>query len=557
MNYPNTMALSNIVKGRNPRDFFDPDKMAELESSAREHGIIQSVLLRPFEGKFQIVAGERRCRAALTVFGETYEIPVLIKELTDSEVDHLALIENIQRAEMSATEEAVAAAKVLMHCRGDHEETAKCLGWSRSTLDKRLALMNCSKLVKDALNQRKIDLGHAELLAAVTTEIQDKVVSGLLITKVPVSELKAMLLQVSKQMGVAIFDKQECTTCQHNSDQQTALFSESVGTGCCTNGVCYDKKTEEELVKRQDALKSDFPRVEIVRPGDNFKVIKLVVEGPKGVGTEQASACRGCANFGAAVSAVPDKLGLSYADMCYDKECNSQKVAINLKAVTDANKPAALEQKVDGAGKKVASTTPKTKVDGSEKAKPAVTVVDSPRVKEYRVKQWRAITKKVIMANPAKAISLLIGLAMNGQLRHVKANKLADGVKTLIKSDSKVSNLKSSIILSNELVDEHKQVMLMGIGSSCMDDIEERELITVMKFLEVDLKSHWKLNQEFFDLLTKSEMSVVAEKLGLAKALGDQFSKTMKLKNDEIVKTLLSVKDFEYAGLVPDVMLFN
>lgn len=556
MNFPSTMALKHIVQGRNPRSYFDPKDMKELEDSAREHGIIQSILLRPFEDKYQIVAGERRFRAALSVFGCDFEMPVLIKELSDAEVDQLALIENIQRAQMSHTEEAVAAAKILMHCKGDHDEAARSLGWSRSTLDKRLALMNCSQSVKNALDERKIDLGHAELLAAVTSAMQDKALAGILEKKTTVTELKAMLLQVSKQMSAAIFNKEECGTCQHNSDHQSTLFAESVGNGCCTNGICYDKKTESELHARQESLKGEFPRVEIVRPGDNYKVIKLVAEGAKGVGAEQANACRGCTNFGAAVSAVPDKLGQTFKELCFDIECNSKKIAINTKAINEANNLAKTTASPETTGQP-GKAAPKVKTEGSEKNKTAVSVVDSNRIKEYRVKQWRAITKKVIMSKPDKAIQLLVSLALNGQMRHVKAAKLVDGLALLTKTKVSSSDLSKVIEQAQSLSPEHQQIMLMGIASSCMDDIEENYLKIAMKFMEVDLKSHWKLNKEFMDLLTKSEMTVLAEKLGLAKALGDQFSKTMKLKNDEIVKVLLTVKDVDYAGLVPEVMFYN
>ncbi|MFD2274268.1 PRTRC system ParB family protein [Undibacterium arcticum] len=202
-----TAPLSSIVQGRNPRTYFDPIEMADMEASVKANGVIQPILVRPFEGKLQIVAGERRYRAALNIFGETYEIPYLLKEMTDAEADELALVENIQRADMSPTEEAVAAAKILARYKGDREEAASRLGWKRQKLDSRLALMNCSELVRIALNERKIQLGHAELLATTTREQQDKALEAIIKNQVPVASIKQMLGQVSKSMTGAIFDK--------------------------------------------------------------------------------------------------------------------------------------------------------------------------------------------------------------------------------------------------------------------------------------------------------------------------------------------------------------
>ena len=154
-----SIQVARILPGVNPRHFFDPVEMAELEASIAVKGVIQPILVRPIKGGYEVVAGERRVRAARKVLGDDYEIPVLVKDLTDAEADELALIENVSRANMSSTEEAVAAAKILGRCEGNRDEAAKRLGWTRKTLDKRLALMNCSPSVMAALDSRRIQLG--------------------------------------------------------------------------------------------------------------------------------------------------------------------------------------------------------------------------------------------------------------------------------------------------------------------------------------------------------------------------------------------------------------
>lgn len=92
MTHPSLMSLGRISMGRNPRTYFDPAEMAELEASVASQGVIQPILIRPFGDAYQLVAGERRYRAAKKVKGEEYEIPVLVKDMTDAEADEVSLL---------------------------------------------------------------------------------------------------------------------------------------------------------------------------------------------------------------------------------------------------------------------------------------------------------------------------------------------------------------------------------------------------------------------------------------------------------------------------------
>ncbi len=108
-----TVKLGKIRPGRNPRKYFDPAEMAEMEASIAAKGVLQPVIIRPMEDdEFELVAGERRYRGAQPL-GPDYDMPVVIKHLTDEEADEVALIENIQRADMAPSEEALAAARIV------------------------------------------------------------------------------------------------------------------------------------------------------------------------------------------------------------------------------------------------------------------------------------------------------------------------------------------------------------------------------------------------------------------------------------------------------------
>src|SRR5207302_8111931 len=202
-----TASLSRIRPGNNPREFFDEAEMNELAESIRSYGVRQPILVRPAgeAGTYVIIAGERRYRAAKAVFGGDYEIPIVVKDFNDGDAEAVALIENVHRAQMSSAEEAKAAKRLLYRNRNDREETARQLGWSPEKLDSRLALTACSDTVLKALTERKILVGHAELLAGVPPATQDNVLKGILDHKVTVAVLNIKADHVPRKMLSSTF----------------------------------------------------------------------------------------------------------------------------------------------------------------------------------------------------------------------------------------------------------------------------------------------------------------------------------------------------------------
>ncbi|CAM5535526.1 Nucleoid occlusion protein [Thauera mechernichensis] len=558
--YPNKIPLSKIVVGNNPRRFFDPAKMNELVSSIREKDVIQPILVRPLNDGFEVVAGGRRYTAAKLAHGDDYEIPVVVRDLTDAEAEELALIENVQRSDMSPAEEAEAAAKILARCDGDREDAAKRLGWTRSTLDKRLALMNCAQAVRDALVERKIKLGHAELIAGLSKDKQEGVLNALLKAPelVSVAELKVQIQKLANALSAAIFDKTDCAGCPHNSGNQQALFGEAVDDGHCTNRDCWNAKTDQALEAKRESLKDEFPEVRIVRPGENFTVIKLVAEGATGVGEDQAQACRSCGKYGAAISAVPGKVGNVFRGLCFDAQCNMQKVKAQqestLAAVTAAaEKPAGEGVSTSGAAK--AGSAGKT----AQKAEKKPTAVqDSTRVKDYRVKVWRKALAKHLASNPQQNERVLIALAMTGEGRNISDKTVKAVYKALTQQDVPPNGKPEEIfVLLADASDEVVVKLLRTLAPSVAEGIDEFKLVALMKTLRVDLTAYWKLNEEYLNLLTKSEIEVIAEQVGIKEHLGKDYAKLMAGKKDEIVKKILTVDGFEYAGKLPGNMLYG
>ncbi len=557
-----SIPLSLIVRGRNPRQYFDPVEMAELEASIKAQGVLQPILVRPItDGKLEIVAGERRWRAATSV--GLADIPAMVREMTDAQVDEAALTENHERAAMSPTEEAEAAARILGNCAGNREEAAKRLGWSPATLKQRLALMNCSDCVRKALNERKISLGHAELLAAVTREKQDDVLGKLLgAPAMPtVPQLKSMLEQIAQNLDVAIFNKDQCVNCPHNSGTQQALFSEAIAGAKCTNGTCYQQKTDEALDAVASSLKDEYPTVRIVRPGENFTILKLVSEGSCGVGAEQANQCRACANFGAAISAVPGKIGNVYRDQCFDPACNATKVAERIKAEKDAAaaQTGGSTKAKDGEKKPAGKAATAGKQADSKKvsSKSAAKVEDSQRIKDYRVKIWRKVFK-LEAQKPAVNQVILLALALEGKLGKIGSSALCSAFgKITGGSESSRMNVLETANAVAQAGEEVQQRLIGGLAASCFDGLEESDIKRLLSFMQADLGVHWVLNSEYLDLLTKSEMQVIAGEIGLSAHLGDKFAKLMAGKKDEIIKSLLAVDGFDYNGKVPGHLQYD
>lgn len=547
------VVISKIKAGRNPRTYFDERAHVEMMESMRAVGVLQPILIRPIPGtddEYELIAGERRWRGASAVFGADFEMPVLIVEMTDEMADKAALIENIKRENMSPTEEAVAAAKIVGDNNGNREAAAKQLGWSRSTLDSRLALMNCSDLVKQALNERKILLGHAELLAALSKTMQDAVLP-IVLKGETVADLKKKIEQVSLKLSAAIFDQTECQTCPHNSTIQSSMFSDAIADGNCTNGSCFNKKTESKLGEIAEGLKEDYPVIRIIRAGDNATLIKLEADGKKGVGAEQAEACKGCADYGAGVSALPQALGQVFKGFCFNTSCHANHVAARImaetkavKATTTLDKPKSSDDKSPEATKEtVAKATPA----------PVTKVNESDRIKAYRESVWRKALQKEVSASPEQSSLYLLALCINGDGRHIDKIALTK-VATRFNMDIKSSNLGGTAKQLESTTPENRATLTTLLAVSAIENLEVSQLESLARHHQLDLRKHWALDKAFLDLLTKSEIQVVAKQIGLDKVIVERFNKMFNEKKDQLIEEILSVKDFDYSATIPQAI---
>ena len=322
-----------VQPGFNPRTFFEDAEFAALVESVARQGVLQAVWVRPQDEyepaapRFWLIAGERRWRAARAA--GLAAMPATIRLADERQALLLADLENnpALRVNLSAAEEARFARRFLGECAGDRAEAARLLGWSRAKLDARLLLLHASANVLDALTQRRIKLGHAELLAGLPATTQDGTLVRILSDRIAVSDLKARIQGFALDLGAAIFDQTDCTVCRHNSAQQRALFAEAVAGGRCQNRACFHDKTQAALAARKAELAGEYPTVflDTERPADTYAV--LTKTGPQGVGEVQFAACQGCQHFAALLSTQPGREGTVQAPLCANLTCHRAKVA--------------------------------------------------------------------------------------------------------------------------------------------------------------------------------------------------------------------------------------
>ena len=173
--------LSDIIPNRfQPRLTFDEEALNELANSIKEHGIIQPLILRDLGSKYEIIAGERRYKAS-TLAGLT-EVPAIIGSMDDQTSAELALIENIQRKDLSAIEEAKSYKKILDMGNFTQEELAKRMGKGQSTIANKMRLLSLTNEVQVALMNNLISERHARCLLQIKDEDKQKEVLNKIIT---------------------------------------------------------------------------------------------------------------------------------------------------------------------------------------------------------------------------------------------------------------------------------------------------------------------------------------------------------------------------------------
>ena len=186
------ISIDNISAGRfQPRSNFDEGKLLELTSSIKNHGVISPILVREMGlNKYEVIAGERRLRASKKAGLTT--IPCLIDQKKDQDALESALIENLQREDLNAVEEARGYDRLKREFGLTQDEVASSTGKARSTIANSIRLLNLSPKVLDMLSTGQIEKGHAKLMVAMSTEDAERALINIIKNKLSVKELSGL-----------------------------------------------------------------------------------------------------------------------------------------------------------------------------------------------------------------------------------------------------------------------------------------------------------------------------------------------------------------------------
>lgn len=181
-----------------PRKHFNDESLMELSESIKEHGVIQPIIVKKIDYGYQIVAGERRWRAAK--LAGLKEIPVIIKDFNEQEIMEIALIENLQREDLNPIDEAKAYKALIDQFKLTQEDISKKVGKSRSAIANSIRLLNLSNEIQEMLIKGKLSIGHAKVILSITDNDKQNYIAKRIVEKnLNVRDTEKLIKQTSSK----------------------------------------------------------------------------------------------------------------------------------------------------------------------------------------------------------------------------------------------------------------------------------------------------------------------------------------------------------------------
>ena len=250
--------INDIMPNRfQPREIFDEQALNELALSIKEHGVIQPIIVRKIGDKYEIIAGERRYRAS-QLAGKT-TIPALVRDIDDKETAKIALLENLQRSDLTPIEEAKTYQTILKLDNITQDELAANLGKSQSTVANKLRLLNLAEEVQTALLNKQISERHARsLLNVPNLEDQKKLLNQVIINRLTVRQLddEIMNLTGKKPQEEQSIEQQNLNTFENNTTklkndivnnkEQNSIITEPQQKNSQTTNISNETTSKEE-----------------------------------------------------------------------------------------------------------------------------------------------------------------------------------------------------------------------------------------------------------------------------------------------------------------------
>jgi ParB family chromosome partitioning protein len=554
----------DVPDGHNPRLYFKRESMTRLVQSLREEGLIQAITVRPHPSapsRFALVAGERRLRAAKTL--QWREIPALVlSDIDEAHARRIALLENLDRADLSPAEEAMASRDVVDQCGGDVDLAARTLGWSVSKVRARLLLLGCSKAVLEAAGSGQITHGHAELLAGLPHANQDKALPRIIADDVSIAALKAQLKGFSIPLSRACFDLSGCQGCPHNSQTQGQLFGEALEGSHCQNRTCFAEKTEAAIKAKVARLRDEVGRVALATQKDPSTYRMLVRRGTDGVGPEQFAACRGCKHFGAIVhDAMDEHVGNVDRPVCFNLTCNRKKVAAYQASLAPAPAPAGQGRSGSGAGTGAAtgSTGKRSTNKGARKSKAAV--AGSPRaVREIIGNVYVEAIKADAVEREAITLALAI-VGINSMCHGNKSEAYEKAVKGKRDSHALAALVAHSAADLKAILADSVQAFFVT-KTGYFHGTTPRPLCSAVQLAQackIDLSGHFTVDEAYLAAHTKAGIQALLEESGFKAWQVKQkegkaaYKRLLANKKADLPKAVMRA-GFDFSGFVPKAM---
>lgn len=229
-----------------PRKIFDIDSLNEMAESITEHGIIQPVILKPGHNGYILVAGERRVRAAKIAGLD--EVPAIIRDYNSIFLAELAILENLQREDLTSIEEAIAYQNAVSKLNITHAELAKKIGKSRSYLTNIIGLLNLPQSIIDLVNQGLISMGHARSLSKLKdSDFALELAKKILSENLTVRELEGIIK--NEKNNTEIEDKSISDDLKNETQKRVSkYFNNKFKVNMSKNTLKISFKNEDELV---------------------------------------------------------------------------------------------------------------------------------------------------------------------------------------------------------------------------------------------------------------------------------------------------------------------
>lgn len=559
----------HVREGFNPRLHFNDEPLARLIESIRDVGLIQAITVRPRdEGGYWLVSGERRLRA-MRALGYT-EAPAVLGAYDDAAAESVALMENLVRADLAPGEEARAVRRELEKLDGDREELARKLGWPARKLASRLALLHATGAVLDALDRGELKIGHAELLAGLPQDAQERSLPRIIERGVSVDELREQIQGFTVRLDTAIFDHaNECAGCPFNSSTagQQHLFETTIEAGRCSNRECFTGKTSAEIDRRAERLREDYPTVRRASEA-TIKPILLAATGPTGVGAEQiASGCAGCKFRGVVIEdTAGPRCGSVSKPSCFNAECHAGRVADAIAAqaaqeadAAQAQAQAGGEGEAEGEGGVVRAAPAARKAAGAAPSTATKTVAaDLPQrvVDQHAATLVRALTAR-LPSEPqwslALALTLLAAEVKDSEARHAilpeldgferhkaVADVAALGVEAIT---ARIASATAAILGQTDAIQQGR------IGVRPL-------LVALARTVDLDVASHVVIDKPFLMAHTRAAILSLLSESGFeawmkARENGAKaFTELAKQKREDMIDSILAA-GFDWTGYIP------